>query len=225
MNAGSAPPEGLDAWLRSGPERVGGHAHDRAEALKSYVDILASRGIDWGLIGPRERDRVWPRHVLNSLALRDLVPVGATLVDVGSGAGLPGIPLAIARPDLRVTLLEPLLRRTTFLGGVVEELGLGDRVRVMRGRAEDHGETYDVVTCRAVAPLPRLLGWCLPLLAPGGVLVALKGSSALEEVASAAGVLRKRRVRAEVREVPVPCTDETTWVIQVRSEGARPTVG
>ncbi len=135
-----------------------------------------------GVIGPREADRIWDRHILNSLALADLIPVGATVVDVGSGAGLPGIPLAIARPDLSVTLLEPLLRRTTFLEPVVRELGLGDRVRVVRARAEDHHEQYDVVTARALAPLDRLIRWCRPLLKDGGTLLALKGRSAEDEI-------------------------------------------
>ena len=105
------------------------------DTASAYAHLLASRGVEWGLIGPREVDRIWERHVLNSVAVSALVPEDATVVDVGSGAGLPGIPLAIARPDLRVTLLEPLQRRATFLVEVVDELGLGDRVRVIRGRA------------------------------------------------------------------------------------------
>lgn len=156
---------------------------DGAETISQYVDILASRGIDWGLVGPREGERLWQRHVLNSIAAESLVPSGASVVDVGSGAGLPGIPLAIRRPDVRMTLLESLLRRASFLEMAVSELGLADRVRVVRGRAEEHRETYDVVTCRAVAPLPRLISWCLPLLSPSGRLVALKGSTAGDELA------------------------------------------
>jgi 16S rRNA (guanine527-N7)-methyltransferase len=188
---------------------------DGADVISRYVDILASRGIDWGLIGPREGDRLWERHVLNSVAGAALFPTGASVVDVGSGAGLPGIPLAVLRPDLRVTLLESLLRRANFLELAVEELGLGDRVTVVRARAEEHRATYDVVTSRAVAPLPRLVGWCLPLLAPGGRLLALKGSSAAGELADAAGLLRKKRLTGTVHEVPVPTTDETTWVIEL----------
>lgn len=188
-----------------------------AEAISQYVDILASRGIDWGLIGPRERDRLWDRHVLNSIALSRAIPEGATVVDVGSGAGLPGIPLAILRPELRVTLLEPLLRRVNFLNLAVEELGLAERVQVVRGRAEEHDRRYDVVTCRAVAPLPRLLGWCLPLVARGGRLLALKGSSAGDEVVAARAELRKARVSASVLELSVPGVGgETTWAIEVR---------
>ncbi len=116
-----------------GPER---------EVINRYVDILANRGIEWGLIGPREGDRLWERHILNSVAGAALFPSGASVLDVGSGAGLPGIPLAILRPDLRLTLLDSLLRRTSFLELAVSELGLGGRVQVVRGRAEDHSETW-----------------------------------------------------------------------------------
>lgn len=154
--------------------------------------------------------------MLNSVASASLFPTGATVVDVGSGAGLPGIPLAILRPDLRVVLLESLLRRVSFLELAVAELGLADRVSVVRSRAEEHRERYGIVTCRAVAPLPRLLDWCLPLVAPGGALVALKGSGAPAEVAEAEPVLRTRRLRAHVHEFPVPATDEVTWAVEVR---------
>lgn len=184
------------------------------EAISRYVDILASRGIDWGLIGPREGDRLWERHILNSVAAAPLFPSGASVLDVGSGAGLPGIPLAILRPDLRVTLLESLLRRVNFLELAVAELGLGDRVRVVRGRAEEHGRTYDVATCRAVAPLPRLIEWCLPLVAPGGRLLALKGASASGELAEASELVRVRRLRGVVHELAEPNGD-STWVIEV----------
>lgn len=167
-------------------------------------------------MGPREGDRLWVRHVLNCVAAESLFPPGASVVDVGSGAGLPGIPLAVLRPDLRVVLLESLLRRVSFLELAVAELGLADRVRVVRGRAEEHRDRYRVVTCRAVAALPRLLDWCLPLVAPGGALVALKGSSAAAEVATAEPVLRKRGLAARVHEFAVPGTDDITWAVEVR---------
>ncbi len=183
--------------------------------IHRYVDILASRGIDWGLIGPRERDRLWERHVLNSIALAPRIPEGSRVVDVGSGAGLPGLPLAILRHDLSVTLLEPLLRRVTFLDTTVAELEVADRVQVIRGRAEEHRARYELVTCRAVAPLPRLLGWCLPLVAGGGRLIALKGASARDEVAAARDDLRRLKVKASVLELPVPGLDEATWAIEV----------
>ena len=176
---------------------------EREALARRYAEILATRGIEWGLLGPREAERVWERHLLNSaaLAVPGLIPEGACVVDVGSGAGLPGIPLAIARPDLRLRLLEPLLRRFTFLTQTVEELGLLDQVVVVRGRAEDQGAgtTYDAVVCRAVAPLGRLIGWCEPLMAvPCGELLALKGDSAAAEVAAAAPVLARRRLSADV---------------------------
>lgn len=156
-------------------------------AARRYATVLATTGVERGLLGPREVPRTWDRHVLNSAVAECAVEEGATVVDVGSGAGLPGIPLALARPDLRVVLLEPLLRRATFLGEVVEELELGSRVRVVRGRAEDGSVRRDVgdadvVTSRAVAPLARLAGWCLPLARVGGRVVALKGASAADEV-------------------------------------------
>ncbi len=167
-----------------------------AEAIRQYVDILASRGIDWGVIGPREGERLWERHILNSIAGASLFPEGATVVDVGSGAGLPGIPLAILRPDLRVTLLESLLRRANFLDLAVEELGLADRVRVVRARAEEHRERYAVVASRAVAPLPRLVGWCAPLMTGGGKILALKGSLSGDRAGGVgARQLRKARLR------------------------------
>ena len=190
---------------------------DGAEAIRQYVDILASRGIDWGVIGPGEGERLWERHVLNSIAGAALVPEAATVVDVGSGAGLPGIPLAILRPDLRVTLLESLLRRSNFLDLAVEELGLSERVRVVRARAEEHRERYGVVISRAVAPLPRLIGWCAPLMTGDGKILALKGSSAETELASSTKELRRARLSAVVHELPVPGLDESTWAIEMTS--------
>lgn len=186
-----------------------------AEAIRQYVDILASRGIDWGLVGPREGDRLWERHILNSIAGVSLIPKGATVVDVGSGAGLPGVPLAILRPDLTVTLLESLLRRANFLEQAVDELGLEDRVRVVRARAEEHRGRYAVVTSRAVAPLPRLVGWCAPLMARAGKILALKGSTAAVELSEGSVELRKARLRGVVHELPVPGLDEVTWVIEL----------
>jgi 16S rRNA (guanine527-N7)-methyltransferase len=170
----------------------------RAPALSKYVDILTTRGIERGLLGPKEAERVWDRHILNSAALSGFIGRGSTVIDVGSGAGLPGIPVALLRPDLRVTLLEPLLRRFTFLTETVAELALEQRVFVVRGRAEEHTVQYDVVMARAVAPLGRLITWCNPLRRAGGALLALKGESAPGEVHAAADVLRRLRVRAEV---------------------------
>jgi 16S rRNA (guanine527-N7)-methyltransferase len=170
----------------------------QSESINSYVDILADRGIDWGLLGPREADRLWDRHILNSVAFQSLIPTGSTVADIGSGAGLPGIPLAILRLDLVVSLIEPLLRRATFLTEVVHELGLADRVQVIRSRAEDHHAKYDAVTSRALAPLPRLVEWCEPLRSSSGQILAIKGQSAAAEVDASAGYLRSRRLVAEV---------------------------
>ena len=159
------------------------------DAAVGYAGLLATEGTVRGLIGPREVTRLWERHLLNSAAIASLVPAGARVVDVGSGAGLPGIPLALARPDLTVTLLEPLARRVAFLAECIDRLGLV-RVTVVRGRAEEAPVRRelggaDVVTARAVAPLDKLAGWCLPLLRAGGLLLAMKGSTAAEELAAA----------------------------------------
>ncbi|QKE83200.1 16S rRNA (guanine(527)-N(7))-methyltransferase RsmG [Arthrobacter sp. NEB 688] len=156
---------------------------DRLALAEQFAAILADTGVSHGLIGPREVPRLWERHVLNCAVVEDAFPRDASLVDVGSGAGLPGVALAIARPDLEVHLVEPMLRRTTWLSGVVEELGLGN-VTVHRGRAEELVGTVSApwVTARAVARLDKLARWCLPLLEDGGTLVAMKGRSAAQEL-------------------------------------------
>jgi len=185
----------------------------RFELISRYVDILAARGIEWGLIGPREGDRLWERHILNSVAFADLVPAASTVVDVGSGAGLPGIPLALLRPDLRVDLVEPLLRRATFLTQAVDELGITDQVAVVRARAEDHRSQYDVVVARALAPLDRLVRWCVPLRSPTGVILALKGQSAEDELQSAQKLLTAQRLLGEVLSVRAhPAVSPTTVI-------------
>jgi 16S rRNA (guanine527-N7)-methyltransferase len=150
-----------------------------------YAQILAGAGVERGLIGPRETERLWDRHVLNSAALAELLDRGEQIADIGSGAGLPGIPLALARPDLRVTLIEPLLRRSDFLREVADDLGLD--VAVVRGRAEEDavrqrvGE-MDAVVSRAVASLDKLARWSMPLLRTGGRMLALKGERAANEI-------------------------------------------
>lgn len=154
-------------------------------AARAYADLLATHGVERGLIGPREVDRLWDRHLLNSAVVGELIPDRARVVDLGSGAGLPGIPLALVRPDLDITLVEPMARRVAWLDEVVAALQLP--VRVIRGRAEepavkDRVGGADVVTARAVAPLARLSEWSLPLLRPGGLLIAIKGVSAQAEV-------------------------------------------
>jgi 16S rRNA (guanine527-N7)-methyltransferase len=204
------------------PPRAGelfGSALPRAER---YAELLADAGVERGLIGPREVERLWDRHLLNCAVLSEVIPEGSAVVDVGSGAGLPGLVLALVREDISVTLLEPLLRRTTFLNECVAELEL-DHVTVRRARAEEIvGECVaDVVTARAVAPLERLLGWALPLLRPGGQLLALKGERAADELAEAAPVLRKFGVRtAEVLQVGRGKVDPPTTVVRVVAERA-----
>jgi 16S rRNA (guanine527-N7)-methyltransferase len=161
---------------------------DHMSTLVRYADLLADAGVVRGLIGPREVPRLWERHLLNCAVVAELFSPRSRLVDVGSGAGLPGIVLAICRPDLHVVLAEPLLRRATFLIEAVDALSLGN-VRVERVRAEQMAGDVDAVTARAVAPLDRLARWTLPLLRPGGRLVALKGASAGTELQAAVPVL------------------------------------
>jgi 16S rRNA (guanine527-N7)-methyltransferase len=160
---------------------------DRLALAEAYAELLITDGVVRGLVGPREAPRAWERHLLNCGVLSEMIPLGASVVDVGSGAGLPGIVLAVARPDLTITLVEPLARRTAFLSEAVTALGLDGAVSVVRARAEDlvggPPAAADVVTARAVAPLDRLAGWCLPLARIGGRVLAVKGASAPREVA------------------------------------------
>jgi 16S rRNA (guanine527-N7)-methyltransferase len=163
---------------------------DALPTAVAYAHILATEATIRGLIGPREVPRLWERHLLNSAVVTDLVAPDAAVCDLGSGAGLPGLVMAIRRPDLEVTLVEPLLRRTTFLAEVVRDLGLTN-VEVVRARAEElHGSrAFDVVTSRAVAPMDRLSAWSLPLVRSGGEFLAMKGSSVQDEVDSAASAI------------------------------------
>lgn len=190
---------------------------------EQFADLLATEATVRGLIGPREVPRLWERHLLNCAVVTDLVPEGSSVVDIGSGAGLPGIALAIRRPDLRVTLLEPLLRRTRFLDLARSTMGL-DNVTVHRGRAEElHGEAeFDVVTSRAVAPMDRLARWSLPLTRPGGLFLAMKGSSAEDEVAGARQVLRKHRADVvDVVQVGAEWLDTPVTVVRAVKRTAR----
>jgi 16S rRNA (guanine527-N7)-methyltransferase len=163
----------------------------RRDLAERFAALLATSGVERGLIGPREAPRLWDRHLLNCAMLAEAIPEDAGVADLGSGAGLPGLVLSIARPDLRITLVEPLERRTVFLHEAVEALGLSG-VEVVRGRAESlHGRrVFDVVTSRALAPLGRLLEWSMPLVAPHGVLLAMKGRSLEDEIEAAAEQLR-----------------------------------
>ncbi len=158
----------------------------RLDLACRYAELLAGPGVERGLLGPREIDRLWERHILNSAVVGELIGRDSRVIDIGSGAGLPGLPLAILRPDMTVTLLEPMLRRATFLSEAVDLLGIP--VAVTRGRAEDPEirarlSGADSVVSRAVADLGKLTAWGLPLLRPGGQMLALKGERAAEEVA------------------------------------------
>lgn len=188
-----------DAGTDAVPEAARTIFGDRIDKAIAYHDALAHAGVERGLLGPREVPRLWDRHILNCAVIGDVIDDGVRVVDVGSGAGLPGIPLALARPDLDVTLIEPLQRRTDFLSEVIAELDID--VEVVRGRAEEkavisRAGQADVVTSRAVAPLDRLARWSAPLLRDGGRLVAIKGASAPEEVEKHGGAAAGRGLRA-----------------------------
>ncbi len=200
---------------------------DRLGVARTYADLLAGPGVERGLLGPREVERLWDRHLLNSAAVSEVIEADARVVDIGSGAGLPGIPLAIARPDLIVTLVEPMQRRTDFLTEAVATLGLD--VDVIRGRAEEAAirtrvAGADVVASRAVADLGKLARWSLPLLRPGGRMMALKGDRAAEEIADHA--VSMAVLGAGDIEV-VKCgagylSQPTTVVVAVRRNGLTP---
>jgi 16S rRNA (guanine527-N7)-methyltransferase len=168
-------------------------------AAVRFAGLLATRGVERGLLGPREVPRLWDRHLLNCAVVAELIePRRGTLLDLGSGAGLPGLVLAMLLPETAVTLLEPMERRCRFLTEAVTELGLAN-VSVLRGRAEDVTVRTDVVTARAVAPLPRLAELAIGLVRPGGMVLAIKGRTAQEELTAARPVLRRIGARdAEV---------------------------
>lgn len=187
MTAGMPEP----AWVRAAAE---GFFGDRLGLAEEYAWLLSTDGVIRGLIGPREAPRIWERHLLNCAAVAELIPDRAHVIDVGAGAGLPGVVLALARPDLDVALVEPKLRAATFLTEVVTSLKLEVRVRVVRARAEECAgrlAAAEVVTARALAALDQLAGWCLPLAAVGGRVLALKGESADVELTAHAATIRR----------------------------------
>ncbi|MEN9923086.1 MAG: Ribosomal small subunit methyltransferase [Actinomycetota bacterium] len=189
---------------------------DAAENLRKFHNFLCTAGVDRGLLGPREIPRMWSRHIANSVVIESLIPKNATVVDVGSGAGLPGIPLAIVRPDLKVTLLEPLSRRVSFLEEAVAELNLS-QVSVLRARAEDvKDQQWDVVTGRAVANLSKFLKLTWKLVSPNGQLLPLKGEQAATELQEAQGFLTKRHLTGKVLQVGADLINPATTVIQIR---------
>jgi 16S rRNA (guanine527-N7)-methyltransferase len=194
-----------------------------------YAELLAEIGVERGVLGPREVERLWDRHLLNSAAVAELIESGERVADIGSGAGLPGLPLAIAKPGLRVVLVESLLRRTEFLRAVIAELGL--EVEVVRGRAEDAAvrETVggsDVVVSRAVASLDKLTRWSLPMLRPGGRMIAIKGERAPDElrehrrVMTRLGATDARVMECGVSYLAPPTTVVVAW--RGKPESVRP---
>ena len=161
---------------------------ERLDEIAAYAHFLTTAGIERGLIGPREGERIWERHIFNCLPVTQLLPQGASLVDIGSGAGLPGIVIALARPDLSVTLIEPLERRVAFLNEAVEGLNLKiNNMEVIRGRAQDVKKSADFVTARAVAPLEKLKKMSWHMVKTGGSLLAMKGESASAEMEGVKG--------------------------------------
>jgi len=181
--------ERQDAWIVDAVEVLFGEQTDLAER---FVEHLVTTGIEWGLLGPREITKMWDRHVLNCAVVHELIPKGALVADVGSGAGLPGIALAIARPDVQFILIEPLERRVDWLDMVIDDLEL-ENVDVLRARSEQVVETVDVdiVTARAVSAMKSLIPMTVPLLHGSGELLAIKGQSAANELEKADKVLRK----------------------------------
>ena len=191
---------------------------DRLDQARRYAELLATDGVTRGLIGPRETSRLWDRHLVNCALVAELVPDAGELVDIGSGAGLPGIVLAMLRPRLHVVLLEPLLRRSVFLDECVRALDLPNAT-VLRARAEDKAASRiraDVATARAVAPLDRLVGWAAGLLRPGGQLLAIKGQSAAAELEAAEPALARLGVRsAEVLQAGHGRVVSATTIVRV----------
>ena len=183
------------------------------EQVRAYTAALIRDGDELGLLGPREMPRIWSRHVLNSAVVASLVPDGASVADVGSGAGLPGIPMAIAQPKAHFTLIEPMERRSNWLLQQVDELGLTN-VTVKRARAEEVGDVFDIVTARAVSALPKLLRMTVPLTKFGGQILALKGSKAADEIAEAQKLKTKLKIAGfEIIQVGTEhLTDPTTVV-------------
>jgi len=189
--------------------------------VQRYARWLATAGVERGLLGPREVDRLWQRHLLNSAALAPWLPARGSVLDLGSGAGLPGVVIALLRPDLEVVLLEPLLRRATFLTEVVADLQL-PRTEVVRARAEDYAtsnpESVDAVVARAVAPMGRLIGWASPLITQGGFLLALKGETVSQEL-DAAEATRQDWGMATAEVHPVATGTSLTQVVSMRRVG------
>lgn len=198
------------------PPEAAGVFGDSWDQVQAFARMLEEQGELRGLIGPRELPRLWTRHLLNSAAVAQFCSPDTMVADIGSGAGFPGLVLAIMRPDLTVHLVEPMERRVAWLSDVVADVGLGNVV-VRRARAEELDQQFDVVTARAVAALRKLVPWVAPLLKPGGRLVALKGARAAAEIEDAQKVLRRAKLQdVRVHEVLVPGTSEATRIVEAR---------
>ena len=190
-------------------------------ALQPFHDLLAGEGVVRGVIGPREHDRLWPRHLLNCAAVADpslgLVPSGSRVVDIGSGGGLPGLVWAIVRPDLQLILVEPLQRRVVFLLETVELLDIGDRVAVMPVRAQDAGRDLgDVVSSRALSSLTDIVTWSVPLLRPGGSTLAMKGARAASEYLQAREKIQDMGISGEIIRIGPEQPDGHPWATVVK---------
>ena len=184
--------------MKPSPELLA-HFPGREEQIQRYAELLSSTGIERGLIGPKEGDRIWERHIANCIPITTIIPNGVRVADIGSGAGLPGIVIALARPDLKVSLIEPLQRRVDFLNEVITELAL--EVEVIRGRAERVKKQFEIVTARAVAPLEKLIQISWHMIPRGGCLMAIKGESAADEIAS---TTLKKGSTAQLHEISLP---------------------
>ena len=207
--------------VESAPDGGGEHFGSAWDQLNQFADMIVREGEKRGLVGPRELDRLWTRHILNSSAVLDFVPEAGSVIDVGSGAGFPGLVVAICRPKCSVTLVDSMERRCTWLEDAVDELGM-QNTQVLHGRSENliGHVSADIVTARAVARLRKLLGWTMPLLSSGGSLLALKGVSVDEEIDEAIPELRRYKAAfADVHAVTPFGTHEETQVLEVRKKG------
>ncbi|MFI2361467.1 16S rRNA (guanine(527)-N(7))-methyltransferase RsmG [Promicromonospora sp. NPDC019610] len=217
-DAGSTDVEVFDGETLGASDAVKAYLGDAYDGVVRFAELLRDQGELRGLIGPREVPRIWERHILNSAAVVPYLPANGSVADIGSGAGLPGIVIAVMRPELQVILVEPMERRTTWLAEVVAELGLAN-VEIKRGRAEEYHGAFeaDAVTSRAVAALSKLVRMSMPLVRVGGELVILKGRNVAQEVEPARKILRKYATGdPEILEGSTVEGVETTTIVRVR---------